>query len=56
MEPSEGLAIVVYDHDLDVDGNRDDILADAIVARDSDNGRWIAIIDRNTLRHASDKP
>lgn len=56
LELSEGLAIVVYDHDLDVDGNRDDILADAIVARDGDSGRWIAIIDRNTLRHASDKP
>jgi hypothetical protein len=56
VELTEGLAIIVYDHDLDAEGNRDDILADAVVERDKETGRWVAVIDRDTLRHLSDEP
>ena len=54
MERTEGLRVVVYDHDLDDDDERDDILADAVVERDEATGRWMAVIDRETVRHDSD--
>jgi hypothetical protein len=55
LELVEGLVVTVYDHDHDLDdnGNRDDLLADAVVARDADSSRWVAIVDRTTMRHAS---
>jgi hypothetical protein len=53
LELVEGLLVTVYDHDLDDEGNRDDLLADAEVARDAESGRWVAIVDRDTMRHAS---
>jgi hypothetical protein len=53
IELVEGLPVTVYDHDLDANGDRDDLLADAVVARDTESGRWVAIVDRKTMRHAS---
>lgn len=52
LELVEGLAVTVYDHDLNDEGRRDDLLADAVVARDTATGRWVAIVDRETMRHA----
>jgi hypothetical protein len=39
LELSEGLELVLYDHDLDATGGRDDILADGVATRDSETGR-----------------
>lgn len=49
----EGMALVVYDHDLNDEGERDDLVADAVAHWDSGLNAWVAIIDRSTVRNES---
>lgn len=54
VELQEGLKIVLYDHDLDATGARDDLLVEGVVSQDPDTGRWRATIDPDAIRHESD--
>ena len=55
LELHEGLIVMLYDSDLDVLGNRDDLLVEGVVSRDRATGRWIATIDPNAIRHESNE-
>ena len=52
---SEGVVLHVYSDDLDEHGNRDDLVAEGIVRRDSVGGQWVLELDRKAIRSASDK-
>ena len=54
-----GMVLTAFDEDVDVDGNRDDLIASGIVEpsprRLRCNGsRWVLRIDGNGVRHDSD--
>ena len=55
VELAAGLKVLLYDHDLDDDGNRDDLLVEGIVTRDLATGSWRAVIDPTAIRHESDE-
>jgi hypothetical protein len=54
LELKEGLEAVFYADDADDAGTPDEIEADGVVKFDPANG-WVAAIDENKIRHASDK-
>jgi hypothetical protein len=56
LELQEGLRILLYDHDLDDEGERDDLVVEGIVSLDRATGRWCAFIDPGAIRHASECP
>lgn len=54
LELREGLAVMLYDHDVDEAGKRDDLVVEGVVSRDRETGRWMATIDPDAIRHESD--
>jgi hypothetical protein len=52
--PKAGMKIHLYDVDLDDDGNRDDLVADATIAFDEQNQQWYAVIPHAALGHCSE--
>jgi hypothetical protein len=51
----EGLVLTFYTDDADDDGRPDELLADGVVHYDEGERCWVAAIDWNDLRHASDE-
>lgn len=52
----EGQALLLYDHDEDAEGNRDDLVVEGTVRWDRDLNCWVAVIDRSAIRHESQHP
>ena len=50
----DGLTLVFYNDDEDTEGKRDDLLVKGVVEYDSVNERWVAIIDWNAIKNASE--
>jgi hypothetical protein len=40
--------------DADANGNEDNLIFDGIVQYDEVNQRWVAVIDRDNIKHTSD--
>lgn len=51
---NEGLLLQLYTDDADDEGNRDDLVIEGIAHFDEANNRWVAIIDRDAIRHKSE--
>ena len=51
----EGLVLALYSDDADDDGRPDELRAEGIVRRDDGQGCWVAEVDWDDLRHASDE-
>jgi hypothetical protein len=56
VELANGLRLVLYTEDADAEGRVDDLVTVGTVRYDSEEGRWAAEIDWNTLIHASGLP
>ena len=54
IELKEGMRLAFYSDDEDMEGHPDELRVDGTVLYDTDRGRWIAEIDWNEIRHASD--
>ena len=54
IELREGMALTLYSDDLDVKGDLDQLLVDGIVSYSRQEDCWVASIDWNAIRHASD--
>jgi len=54
MTLREGLALTLYSDDLNDAGELDELLADGIVTFSEEEKCWVASIDWNAIRHASD--
>jgi hypothetical protein len=50
-----GLALTFYMDDADNAGNPDDLLVDGVVEYDEEQKHWVAVIDEETFRHASEE-
>ena len=53
VELGEGMRLTFYMDDADDSGVRDDLLADGVVTRGHESGAWVAVVDWDTVRHAS---
>ncbi|MCI0642127.1 MAG: hypothetical protein L0Y72_20925 [Gemmataceae bacterium] len=53
VELREGLVLTFYTDDEDDDGNPDELFVDGTVRFNDDDQLWVAEIDWNALRHAS---
>jgi hypothetical protein len=51
----DGMEVTVYMDDADKDGNYDELEADGVVHFDAVANYWVAIVDWNLVRHASDR-
>jgi hypothetical protein len=51
----KGLTLTFYMDDGDDDGNPDDLLVDGVVEYDEEQKNWVAVIDQDTFRHASEE-
>ena len=56
LELVEGLEAIFYDGDADDNGNPDDIEADGVVKFDPERFAWVAVINWDKIRHASERP
>lgn len=56
IELREGMALTLYTDDANDNRESDELLADAIVHYDEAGQCWVAAIDWNAIRHASEKP
>lgn len=54
IELRDGMSLAFYSDDEDDDGHSDPLLVDGTVRYDDQNQRWVAEIDWNEIRHASD--
>lgn len=54
VELKEGHPLHLYTDDLGDDGNRDDMIVDGVAHFDANSGRWVALVDWDTLRHISE--
>lgn len=54
IELTEGLVLTFYSDDADDEGKPDDLLVEGTVQYDESAGRWVALIDRDAIKHASD--
>jgi hypothetical protein len=59
VELSSGMTVTAFDHDLDENGNRDDLLASGVVEASPDwlqckGSKWILRIDENGIYHESE--
>jgi hypothetical protein len=54
IELEEGLKLTFYSDDADDAGNPDDLVVQGIVQYDKLSGQWVAVIDWDAIRHASD--
>jgi hypothetical protein len=52
----EGLALTLYTDDLDDKGRLDELLAEGVVSFSEEEHCWVAAIDWDAIRHASDGP
>jgi hypothetical protein len=51
----EGLGLTFYTDDADEQGRPDELRVDGVVHFDDENRCWVAAVDWNALRHASDE-
>jgi hypothetical protein len=51
----EGLTLTFYTDDADDQGNRDDLLIDGVVTYSPEEQSWVAAVDWNAIRNASDE-
>ena len=51
---SPGLVLTLYTDDEDDDGNPDEMRVDGVVSYDDEQQCWVASVDWNALRHASE--
>jgi hypothetical protein len=51
----EGLELLFYSEDADDQGRPDDLLVEGVVHYDEAARCWVAAVDWNALRHASDE-
>lgn len=51
----EGLPLMLYSDDVDDQGQSDELLVEGIVTYSADEGCWVAIIDYEAIRHASEE-
>jgi hypothetical protein len=50
----QGLRLTFYQHDADDDGRRNDLIFDGTTQFDTKEQRWVAAIDWDNFKHASD--
>jgi hypothetical protein len=50
----QGLVLTLYSDDLDDKGQLDELLVDGVVAFSEEEHCWVAAIDWDAIRHASD--
>jgi hypothetical protein len=55
IELQEGMALTFYTDDANDNGQPDELLADGIVHFNKADNCWVAQIDWNAIRHASEK-
>ena len=55
LQLREGLSLTLYTDDEDDDGRPDEMRADGVVRYDGEQGCWVAEIDWNAIRHASEE-
>ena len=55
IELQDGLKITVYMDDADDAGNRDDLMADAVVRYNSRDKCWVAAIDWDEVKNRSER-
>jgi hypothetical protein len=55
IELREGMRLTLYMDDVDDHGRPDELLADGVVHFNNQENCWVAAIDWNALRHASDE-
>lgn len=55
LEFKDGLGAIFYSDDLDENGISDDIEADGVMKFDQSRYGWVAVIDWDKIRHASDR-
>jgi hypothetical protein len=56
VEVQEGRALLLYDHDENLQGNRDELIVEGTAHWDEDLKCWVAVIDREAIGHESDSP
>lgn len=56
IELREGMALTLYTDDANDEGQPDDLLAEGIVQYNEVEKCWVAAIDWNATRHASEAP
>lgn len=56
LVPKEGLIVEVRSSDEDDEGNPDDLVVNAVLARDESSGGWVGEIDWRARRHESGAP
>lgn len=54
VELREGLILTLYSDDLDDNGRLDELLVDGVVSFSEEEHCWVAAIDWDAIRHASD--
>ena len=55
LELKEGLEAIFYMDDADDEGKPDELEADGVVKFSPKINGWVAVIDQNKIRHASDR-
>jgi hypothetical protein len=55
IELHEGLQLTAYADDIDENGQLDELIADAVATYSDVERCWVAMIDWNAIRHASDE-
>jgi hypothetical protein len=55
IELRDGLVLTLYADDLDDKGELDELEADGVVSFSESENCWVAAIDWNAIRHASDR-
>ncbi len=56
IELQEGLGLTLYSDDANDDGQPDELLAEGVVQFNKVEKCWVAAIDWNAIRHASEEP
>jgi hypothetical protein len=56
IELREGMALTLYSDDANDRGKPDELLAEGVVHYDDAEKCWVAAIDWNAIRHASEEP
>jgi hypothetical protein len=51
----EGLQLALYSDDADEHGEPDELRVEGIAQYSQDDRCWVAVIDRNSIHHASDE-
>jgi hypothetical protein len=55
IELHEGMVLTLYTDDADDEGRPDELLAEGVVQYDKAGACWVAAIDWQAVRHASDR-